>query len=286
MIDPGEFAALNANAHAYYGQPQTRKKTTGRGGTLTSLISEAGGAGGAVAGGAIGTALLPGVGTILGAGIGGLVGSFGGRVAENEVRDGRVGLKDAAIEGLIGGATSAIPVGGLLKGVQKFGGARTLEEAVTQVYEKAGPQQFAPTLKRAGQAVQQNLPSPSNQYGYMVYRGSHQAVDSAAPAHAISDINAIRKQVVQGSHSSNLFSKLQRMQGKPDADIKIYRSAPSDQLNDGDWVTLDRDYAQRMKNETGGKIHTYTVKAKDLRYQQGTDSGNGFNFGYFPTNKH
>lgn len=65
----------------------------------TSLISELGGAGGAASGAAIGTALLPGVGTVLGAGLGGLIGGTSGRIAENKVRDNRVGLGDAIKEG-------------------------------------------------------------------------------------------------------------------------------------------------------------------------------------------
>lgn len=82
------------------------KKQKGRGGFLSSIISELGGAGGAAGGAAIGTALLPGVGTLLGAGIGGFLGGTGGRVAENKVRDNRIGLGDALKEGALSGAFS------------------------------------------------------------------------------------------------------------------------------------------------------------------------------------
>jgi hypothetical protein len=75
-------------------------KKGGRGGPLTSLISE----GGAIGGAALGTALLPGIGTIAGAGIGGLL----GRLTENQVRDDRWGVGDAAKEGALSGAFASI----------------------------------------------------------------------------------------------------------------------------------------------------------------------------------
>lgn len=101
------------------GQP---KKKKGRGGFLTSLISEGGGMGGAAAGASAGAALgsiVPGIGTVigglLGAGVGGGLGAFGGRLAENKVRDNEFRVKDAAKEGVISGVLSASPLK-LLKG--------------------------------------------------------------------------------------------------------------------------------------------------------------------------
>lgn len=75
-------------------------KTTGRGGTLTSLISEGGALGGAAAGAAIGSA-VPVIGTAIGGIIGAGLGAFGGRLAENKVRDDRLGVTDALKEGAI-----------------------------------------------------------------------------------------------------------------------------------------------------------------------------------------
>lgn len=143
MISPEEFALLNQNAHQFYAQQApvqtvTSKKKTGRGNKYGSaLISEAGGTGGALAGAAIGTALLPGIGTLAGAGIGGLIGGFGGRIAENEVRDGRAGIGDAVQEGLISGVAGAGPLRLAKLGA---GGAKA---AVT------GAKAAAPTLEDA-----------------------------------------------------------------------------------------------------------------------------------------
>ena len=61
-----DLKALEANyrpTNIQMTSPQPAKKK-GRGGFLTSLISEAGGAGGAAGGAALGTALLPGIGLI------------------------------------------------------------------------------------------------------------------------------------------------------------------------------------------------------------------------------
>lgn len=102
-----------------YEQSFKPTKTRGRGGFLSSLISEGGAAGGATAGGAIGTSIAPGPGTIIGAGIGGLIGGFTGRGVENKVRDNRNlfgagsegSWKQALGEGALSGALSVAGTG-------------------------------------------------------------------------------------------------------------------------------------------------------------------------------
>jgi hypothetical protein len=105
-----KFDAFRANQPKVQKAPQPKKKG-GRGGFLTSLISEGGAIGGGAAGAAAGTALLPGLGTLLGGAVGAGIGAFGGRVAENKVRDDRLGIGDAAKEG----ALSAVFGGGPLR---------------------------------------------------------------------------------------------------------------------------------------------------------------------------
>lgn len=97
-------------------------KQTGKGGILTSLISELGGAGGAAGGAAIGTAVAPGVGTLAGAILGGLFGGTAGRGVENKVRDNQNffgaggSAKTALGEGAMSGALSGVGEGfGILK---------------------------------------------------------------------------------------------------------------------------------------------------------------------------
>lgn len=84
---------------------------SGRGGLLTSLISEGGAAGGA----ALGTAFLPGLGTIAGAGLGALF----GRLGENKIRDDEFKLGDALGEAAFSAGTASIaPIFRGVKGVK------------------------------------------------------------------------------------------------------------------------------------------------------------------------
>ena len=88
---------------------QAPQQTSGRGGFLSSLISETGGLSGAVAGGAAGSAFGP-LGTLVGAGIGGFGGGTLGSVAEQSVRDNRVDTGKALREGALEGIFAAGPI--------------------------------------------------------------------------------------------------------------------------------------------------------------------------------
>lgn len=106
-MDPATLKALQAK----YGSlmpdmtPQAPQKTRGRGGTATSLISEGGALGGAAIGAGIGS-VVPVLGTAIGGIIGAGVGAFGGRLAENRVRDDRWGGGDALKEGALSAVLS------------------------------------------------------------------------------------------------------------------------------------------------------------------------------------
>jgi hypothetical protein len=55
--------------------------------------------------------------------------------------------------------------------------------------------------------------------------------------------------------------------GRPDADVKVYRSGPTNVINPGDWVTQSRHYAEIHKQSNGKPdwhIAERTVKAKHL----------------------
>jgi hypothetical protein len=141
MFDPDELALIKQQYDAFTAsmpKPKPKKKG-GRGGTLTSFISEGGAIGGGAAGAAAGTALLPGIGTLLGGALGAGIGAFGGRVAENKVRDDRFGIGDAAKEGAIssilgGGPVRLLKAGAAtVKGVK--GGAK-LEDALLDAGNK------------------------------------------------------------------------------------------------------------------------------------------------------
>ncbi len=114
---------------------QLATKPKGRGGFLSSLISEGGGIGGAVAGGSAGSFLGP-IGTLVGAGIGGAVGAFGGRLTENKIRDDEFRVGDAIKEGAVSGVLGASPIR-LLKGAGAAGKALATGGKALPAFEKA-----------------------------------------------------------------------------------------------------------------------------------------------------
>lgn len=171
MIDPTEFAALNATAHQYHADqaktggynPPAKKKQSGKGGILSSLISEAGGTTGAMGGAALGATLgsaVPVIGTAIGGLAGALIGGFaggtGGRAVENKIRDnqnflGEGGSAKAALtEGAISGAMGAGPLR-LLKG-----GASLTKGAVAGTKGLAG----ALGSREAAQAAETAVAAP------------------------------------------------------------------------------------------------------------------------------
>lgn len=92
----------------------------------------------------------------------------------------------------------------------------------------------------------------------------------------------------KNKYDKESFEIIQSVKGKPDEEVTIYRAVPKGirDINDGDFVTLSRDYA-KMHAESGygsggdeaGEVIKMKVKVKDL-YSDGNDLNE---FGYFPT---
>lgn len=126
--------------------PQPTKQR-GKGGTATSLISEGGALGGAALGAAAGS-VVPVVGTAIGGIIGAGLGAFGGRLAENKVRDDEYRVGDAAKEGamsaVLAGPLKALKYGGTAAKGLKAG--KGLEGALIDAAEKS----VAPGLLKRG----------------------------------------------------------------------------------------------------------------------------------------
>jgi hypothetical protein len=81
------------------------------------------------------------------------------------------------------------------------------------------------------------------------------------------------------------FALARRVRNKPDAVVTAYRAVPNDEkitsINQGDWVTLSKDYAkQHGESVLGGnyKIIAEKVKAKELY----TNADSIHEFGYWP----
>ena len=81
------------------------------------------------------------------------------------------------------------------------------------------------------------------------------------------------------------INAIQQLKGvSPDAEITIYRAAPKGVLNNGDWVTLSKEYAEyhNYSNlDNKGKVYAYKVKASDVAFA-GDDIRE---FGYFGKKK-
>jgi len=146
---------------------QLPKQQKGKGGFLSSLISEAGGATGAAGGAAIGS-LFGGVGAIPGAIIGGFLGGTGGKAAEQKYRDNQNffgaggSAKSAFGEGALSGALSGA---GEAFQLAKLGKAATETRGITNFGKNiiAGGEQRAASIaeKQALKDLGQNATKES-----------------------------------------------------------------------------------------------------------------------------
>ena len=105
------------------------------------------------------------------------------------------------------------------------------------------------------------------------YRSTHQVVSkNAIPISSLNEskleefTTIFKKQYGYPALKSKEINKLKRIMNNPDTEVTIYRASPIKELNDGDWVTIDRDYANDIKRQNGGKVYKYLAKSKDLYY--------------------
>ena len=78
--------------------------------------------------------------------------------------------------------------------------------------------------------------------------------------------------------SQESIKAILKIHNKPNADVVVYRATPKNELNDGDWISLSKKYAEGESLAEGVKVHNFTVKAKDIQF-----AGDDINeFGYFP----
>ncbi len=69
-----------------------------------------------------------------------------------------------------------------------------------------------------------------------------------------------------------------KIKGKPNAEVTVYRASPKNELNNGDWISLSKKYADGESKTEGVKVYSFKVKAKDIQF-----AGDDINeFGYFP----
>ncbi len=109
------------------------------------------------------------------------------------------------------------------------------------------------------------------------YRSSHQldvSNSTTADKINIAEIKEIIRKLNGYINNTTLsdLRKLEKIQNNPNADVIIYRASPKNEINDGDWVTTNKTYANNIKEQNGGKVYTFKVRAGDLRYAYDIES--------------
>lgn len=126
------------------------------------------------------------------------------------------------------------------------------------------------------------MPKPKPDYG-----GEHRPMRDDGGAARLDDLTASFPPDVYGPNAlryygsgdvreAGVLKMLHSLRGKPDAEVTIYRGVPkggSKQINEGDWVTLDRNVASDY-----GEVVSKKVKAKDVT----SWADSLLEFGYFP----
>jgi hypothetical protein len=135
------------------------------------------------------------------------------------------------------------------------------------------------------------------EYASTDYQMSHRAPDPEenAPAYDLTGDGAIYPDDVYSADGARLYgggepemarrvhSLITAMRGNPNAKVQIYRAVPKGirQVNVGDWVTIDRQYAEQhgqsnLNNDY--EILTNTVNADEIY----TDGNSLFEWSYYP----
>lgn len=124
------------------------------------------------------------------------------------------------------------------------------------------------------------------------YRGSHLAPNAARYGATLDNLGGIMPENVYSSKGIGLyglgdrqidsqwFAAAYKAKGKPDAEVTVYRAVPKGvkDINNGDWVTTSKNYAQNHgESALGGdyEIISKKVKAKTL-----SSEGYPYEFGY------
>ena len=130
------------------------------------------------------------------------------------------------------------------------------------------------------------------------YKGQHEAPmrDSGKPLHDLTDIYPedfysfeaprLYGHGMDENRDARIIRQIQSFKGRPDRPVTIYRAVPKDtpkgtKINQGDWVTTDREYAMEHGiGALGGnyKIIKQQAKARDLF----TNGDSIYEMGYDP----
>ena len=168
--------------------------------------------------------------------------------------------------GLIGGLAGGITVGAM-RGVGK-----AIDVGVNKLTENSNAkQQEINAALEATIADEKELDTDKYKFNNREYRGGHQ-IESADSKNILDvDLNELKQNIIKSqgsiSKSNNKYlNELTKIQSNPTDTVTVYRAAPKNELNSGDWVTIDRSYATDMAKENGGKVHKFEVPVSSLLY--------------------
>lgn len=106
--------------------------------------------------------------------------------------------------------------------------------------------------------------------------GSGKATSTGKTADTV--IKEVRKWEEAGKNSVVIENNkkgidiLEEIKGDPEAKITVYRATPGDSINDGDWVFIDREHAERWTKTPFGspkpnfKVVEMETKAKNVEW--------------------
>lgn len=136
----------------------------------------------------------------------------------------------------------------------------------------------ATTGEQQAQAYMMNhRPTESGSFGYDITAGGENAI---LPADAYNDLRRYTSYTAP-EYLDETANQLNAVRNNPKGEVTIYRATPGDTINEGDWITLSRAYAdEHNRSQLGGKgnILEQRVPASDIQFA-GDDL---MEWGYFP----
>lgn len=220
-------------------------------------------------------------------------------------------LGTGAVIGLVPGAGDAISRPVIAAGRNAMDLARRIEVDPNALGSMGGNIRLRPAGEAKSSVAEMRRQANIDRFGYdpnevpdkkpsagllSEYVGEHQAPmrDGNAPAFNLAgdiypdDIYSANAVQYYGTGNTSMdretMGLLQSLRGQPDAEVKIYRAVPKgvDDLNAGDWVTVNRQYAQdHGEAALGGDfdIVERKVKAREIF----TNGDSIHEFGYDPS---
>lgn len=190
----------------------------------------------------------------------------------------------------IGGNPMALGAGNGIKPKSRFGqGKKTTKKTELTPEQKRKNEQRAAAREKA-RKEQENATKPDTSYQITHRPPTLQDVENGEGSYSYDLSTIVPADVYE--HPEWYFNMrdkadresmevVKRIKDDPDAVVTIYRGSPKGELNDGDWVTFSKTYAEQYAGDgqyssEGSTVHKFRVKASDLTW-----AGDSINeFGY------